>query len=234
MIRVTAKPLRLAFGRRLEGYRADTARHSSGGSPDLPTLRDFPDGSRDRPSQVPDPLAPKVTRAWLAVSALVLVFLAILAGFGGVAYYMMSEFGPLGPGAGGLPVTGAPDPRTANERPGLQPAVTVIPEITPEAVRAGLLKRPFYFRYERGKVGDIWVIEPGEIKDLEIVRTQTTPDGRTRSVDAKVTLEDDRHVIKGVLTLTYTRADGGWRLTTVRARDYGTGKSYSFEVTDKK
>jgi hypothetical protein len=216
MFRITSAKLRAEFDRRLREYREAAARYADAG----------------RAADVPDPLAPPRPPAWAGVVLLAAAFVLVagMLGAAGVALYGALAGGPgdlaLG-GAGGADTFPVPGPRS-------RPTSGPVADLTPAAVQAGLVGHQFNFHTGPGRPAQRWNVEPGEVRAVEIVGTESLPGDTIRRVHARVTLEGGGQRLRGVLTLLYTRNAGGWTLALVSARAAGDGKPEAFELTDLK
>jgi hypothetical protein len=207
MFRITSASLRAEFDRRLRENREAAARYAD------------PDG----PAHGPDPIVGPRRTAWPWVALLIAVFAvtatALTAGFVVLL----------------LPLTGGPGGGLLGPPNGADPAAesVVVPDITPETVATGLVGRNFNFRSGPENRSRRWTVEPGEVRDVEIVRSEPDAGGPIRRVDVRVTLEGGGERLRGVLTLLYLRAAGGWTLEHVAPKDAG-GKGLVFERTGPK
>jgi hypothetical protein len=214
MFRITSAKLRAEFDNRLRENRDAAARYAD------------PDGA----AQVPDPIANPRPPAWPRVALLAAVF-AVTAGAltaGGVALYgVLAELPggwPFGPaGGGGDSLAG----------PGLGPKPPTVPDITPETIATGLVGHKFAFQSGPGKPAQLWTVEPGEVREVIIERSEPDAGGQIRRLDVRVTLEGGRQRLRGVLSLLYMRSGGGWALMVVTPKDTG-GKGQPLELTNLK
>jgi hypothetical protein len=215
MFRITSAKLRAEFDRRLRENRHAAARYAD----------------PDRAAQVPDPIANPRPPAWPRVVLLTVVFVvtagALTAG-GAALYGALAELtggGPFGPaGAGDDSLTG----------PGFGPKPPTVPDITPETIATGLVGHKFAFQSGPGKPAQLWTVEPGEVREVVIDRSDPDAGGQIRRVDARVTLEGGGQRLRGVLSLMYMRSGRGWSLLLVTPKDAGGGKAQPLELTNLK
>jgi len=216
MFRITSARLRAEFDRRLGENRTAAARYAD------------PGGA----AEVPDPLAPPRPPVWpkvVLLSAAFVLTMGMLAG-AGLALYGALIGGPADmafDGSGEVNTFSAVGPRP-------RPASAPVADITPITIATGLVGHQFAFQTGSGQPGQVWTIEPGEVRAVEIVGSESLPGGTIRRVDVRVTLEGGGQRLRGVLTLLYTRAAGGWTLSLVTAKAAGDGKTQPFEFTNLK
>ena len=218
MFRITTAKLRAEFDRRLRENRAAAARHAD----------------PDRAARGPDPIVGPRPAAWPGVVLLSAAFVlaaGVLTAVGLAMYGTLAD-GPGDPAFGGR--SGAPGDAFAGAFPGAGPAGKgVVPDITPETIATGLVGREFAFQYGPGKKSNRWTVEPGEVREVVIVKSEPDAGGHLRRVDARVTLEGGGQRLRGVLHLLYLRATGGWSLALVSSAD-ADGKGRPFELTKLK
>jgi hypothetical protein len=216
MFRITSAKLRAEFDRRLGENRAAAARYAD------------PGGAAD----VPDPIAAPRPPVWPKVvflSAAFVLTMGMLAGAG------LAMYGALAGGPGDLGFGGSDEVNTFSAvGPRPRPASAPVADVTPETIATGLVGHQFAFQGASGERGQVWTIESGEVRAVEIVGSELLPGGTIRRVDVRVTLEGGGQRLRGVLTLLYTRAAGGWTLSLVAAKAAGDGKTRPFELTNLK
>jgi hypothetical protein len=110
----------------------------------------------------------------------------------------------------------------------------VVADITPETIATGLVGHKFNFQSGPGKATQLWTVEPGEVREVVIERSEPDAGGQIRRVDVRITLEGGGQRLRGVLTLLYMRSARGWSLLLVTAKDAVAGKTQPFELTNLK
>jgi hypothetical protein len=216
MLQVKSKKLRAEFARRLADNREAAARFAD----------------RAGPAGGPDPLAaPRArTPVWLVV--FVVLFLLAAAAVVPVLAGLVSDvldrpggvYRPPTAVGGGIPSAGPPAPKAAAK-------AAPVADINPETIKAGLVGQSFTFQSGPGPISKRWRIEPGEIKELEVLDTETVGD-ILRTVHVRVGLEGTRQRLRGTLTVMYIRQGNGWVLGVVTPKAGADFKPLPMELTD--